>query len=448
MSKARRGNVFRKVKGGPFFCQWYVNGKQFVRMLRDADEEPITDKTEARKAADTLVRPYTAKDTVELRKEAVHALRDASEVAQAAEDAARPRLALADVWTRFPYVTNTRGAGERKLAERTVTGTRRQWEVFTTWATEHGTKYAEDVTAEHAEAFRRALPDTGHSADLVNRICVVCRMMFRRAGLAPNPFDGFRKLAYKSNGRRELTDAELRAVCGSATGELRTLYAVGLYTALRLGDACQLDWSEVAPDLSRIIRQPGKTRYRATEVVVPVHGVLATILAETPLERRSGPVLPDLSARYKANAPGVAKMIGEHFEKCGIRQHKEGTGRVLDPKSGKRVSTGKRAITEASFHSLRHSFVTMAARQGVPLHLIQALCGHSSPTVQRLYLHASTADVRKAIASLPSMTGPQALPAAVEPVDPACADLQAKIMALFPRATATRLQAALDALQG
>jgi hypothetical protein len=90
----------------------------------------------------------------------------------------------------------------------------------------------------------------------------------------------------------------------------------------------------------------------------------------------------------------------------------------------------------------------MAARQGVPLHLIQALCGHSSPTVQRLYLHASTADVRKAIASLPSMTGPQALPAAVEPVDPACADLQAKIMALFPRATATRLQAALDALQG
>jgi len=421
MSKAQKGNIFTRTEGGTWYCQWYVNGRQFVKALRDATGKPIAGDSkaaerEARKAADLLVRPYTARDKAELRQEAVNALAGARAAAEAAEIAARPRLPLADVWTRFPYEVNTRGTTERRLSESSVRDFKALWERFTAWAEAEGIRNAEDVTHAHAEAFRRAQAESGLSGDRVNKVFLTARVMFRAAGIEPNPFDGFRKLAHKANGRRELSEAELRSVCGSAEGELRTLYAIGLYCGLRLGDACTLDWSEVAPDLSRIIREPGKTSYKGTELVIPVHPVLAAILAETPTDKRNGPVMPDLCATYKVNSPAIVRRIGKHFEDCGIRLHKPGTGEERDPETGRMVSTGRRAVVEVGFHSMRHSFVSLAARQGVPLHIIQALCGHSTPAVQRLYLHHTTDDTRQAIASLPSVTGEAtALPAPTEP---------------------------------
>jgi len=50
------------------------------------------------------------------------------------------------------------------------------------------------------------------------------------------------------NSRRELTIEELRRVCNAATGELRTLLAIGTYTGLRLGDAATLRWGGSGPD--------------------------------------------------------------------------------------------------------------------------------------------------------------------------------------------------------
>ena len=52
-----------------------------------------------------------------------------------------------------------------------------------------------------------------------------------------------------ANSRRELTIDELRKVCQTATGELRTLLALGIYSGLRLGDCATLRWGEV--DLPR-----------------------------------------------------------------------------------------------------------------------------------------------------------------------------------------------------
>jgi len=57
-----------------------------------------------------------------------------------------------------------------------------------------------------------------------------------------------------AQGRRELTVEELRTVCQSATGELRALLGLGVYTGLRLGDCSTLRWCEV--DLARnVIRR-------------------------------------------------------------------------------------------------------------------------------------------------------------------------------------------------
>lgn len=398
-----KGRVFKR--GNRFWIDYQIKGERFREALTDASGKPVTDAKIAAIAADRILRPYTAKSEAERRRLAAGAMMTANEVVAAAEVAARPKLPLAELWTRHPYEVNTRGTTERRLSDSSVRDFKTLWERFTGWAEGKGIRNAEDVTHVHAEAFRRELGKSALSADRVNKVFLTARVMFRAAKIEPNPFDGFRKLAHRSNGRRELTEEELRAVCGSAKGELRTLYAIGLYTGFRLGDACQLDWSEVTRDLSRIIREPGKTRYKGNELVIPIHPVLAAILVETQPVQRVGPVLPGTCAAYKANSTTVVRKVSEHFTACGIRLHRPGTGIERDPATGKRTNTGHRAVVEVGYHSMRHSFVSLAARQGVPLHIIQALCGHSTPAVQRLYLHHTSDDTRRAIDSLPSMAG-------------------------------------------
>lgn len=404
-----RGRLFTRGKKERYYVQFYVNGKQIVRRLTDPDGKPITEERKAKKARDRLLAPYLAKDEVQRRRQAYDALKTAEEAVADAEKQAKSKTPIKEMWNRNPWITNTRGSTERQLSENTVKDNRSQWSKFVEWTAGHKVKYAEDVNADQAKEFRDHLVRKGLSGDRTNKVVMCCKVMFELSGIDPGPFEGLRKRHHKAQGRRELTANELSSVCQAATGELRTLLAVGLYTGLRLGDACRLEWSEIAPDLSRIIREPSKSAYKQdSELVIPVHVVLQTILSETPRAKRKGYVMPDMADTYTKSKPVVSKLITKHFADHGIRVHKAGTG-VIDKKQKdgtvKRIHSGKRAVVEVGFHSLRHSFVSICARQGVPLHVVQSLCGHSSPQVQRLYLHNSIEDTQKAIDSLPSITG-------------------------------------------
>lgn len=391
---AERGRLFTRGKGGRYYLEFFLNGQRLQKRLLDPDGQPITSLRKAKEARARVLAPYRAEDARQLRKQAVHALQDAEEACIEAEQAAKPKTRLADMWARKPWNTNRRGTNERPLAPRTIRDNQSQWSKFLRWADGAGLEFAEDVTPEHAVAFRDALLADALSGNRVNKVLLCARVVFALSGIEPGPFNAIRPRTHKPQGRREFTEQELARVCRSADGELRTLLAVGLYTGLRLGDACRLEWTEVAPDLSRIVRAPSKTAYTGAELVIPVHTVLAAILAETPEDARIGLVLPKLGALYELNdGSRVSKLIQDHLNGCGIQTHKRGTG----------GETGKRAVVEVGFHSLRHSFVSLCARQGVPLHVVQSLCGHSSPQVQRLYLHASTGDAERAISSLPSV---------------------------------------------
>jgi integrase len=391
MSKAERGNLFTRKKGGTYYCQWYVNGKQFVKALYKANGDPITERTAARKAAGILVRPYTAKDTADMRREAVNALRAAEEVAQDAEIAARPKTPIAETWKRYPYVRSHRGPIERELSATTITDNRQLWARFTRWAEAAKVVNVEDVTPTHAAAYRESLIAEGLSGHRVNLAVQTARIIFDLAGMKPNPFADLKRRANATKGRRELTMAELTAVCQSATGELRTLLAVGLYTGLRLGDAVSLAWENIALDLSSITRLPGKTAYKGRMLTIPVHPDLHTILAEIP--RGTGPIMPTLAERYSRGKSVIAHAIRRHFEAAGIVTTEKAPGRM-------------RQASVAGFHSLRHCFVSMQARAGTPESITRALVGHASTMVHAIYQHANGDDKRRAVASLPALGVP------------------------------------------
>jgi integrase len=304
---------------------------------------------------------------------------------------ARVKVTIADMWKRKPWNVNRRGSTERPLSAGSIKDNRILWTKFAKWADTQELRFAENITSKEAIAFRDSLLAAKLSGDRINKAIMACLVMFDLSEIVPNPFVGIRKQAHRPASRRELTADELTAVCQAAKGELRPLFAIGLYTGMRLGDACSLEWAEIDAGCTRIQRVTSKT---GKEIVVPIHPVLAAILQEMPRDD-SGPVMPELAGSYNESTSRVSRWIQAHFTRCEIKTHKPKTG-------GK---SGKRAVVEVGFHSLRHSFITISAREGAPLHVIQALVGHASPAMQRIYLHASQADAERAIAALPSITG-------------------------------------------
>jgi integrase len=69
-----------------------------------------------------------------------------------------------------------------------------------------------------------------------------------------------------------------------------------------------------------------------------------------------------------------------------------------------RLRSQAREPSELSFHSLRHSAVTLLKASGLSDFFAREIVGHESAAVSRQYTHLSTADLRTAMRRLPDVT--------------------------------------------
>ena len=69
-----------------------------------------------------------------------------------------------------------------------------------------------------------------------------------------------------------------------------------------------------------------------------------------------------------------------------------------------RGHSGAREPSEISFHSLRHSAVTMLKAAGVSDFIAREIVGHESAAISRQYTHLTTDDKRNAMHRLPDVT--------------------------------------------
>ena len=81
-----------------------------------------------------------------------------------------------------------------------------------------------------------------------------------------------------------------------------------------------------------------------------------------------------LAELYERDDSAVSKLVRKTFEKAGIKTSSEEKGWA-------------RARPDASFHSLRHTFVTRAIEAGVPSAIVRALVGHSTAAMTEHYTH-------------------------------------------------------------
>lgn len=260
-----------------------------------------------------------------------------------------------------------------------------------------------DVTQDIAEEYAGHLNHGRLSPNTFNKhirvLELVFRVLKRKARIEENPWEDIQRKKLETASRRELTVDELKTVCQAATGELRVLLAIGVYTGLRLKDAVSLRWGEV--DLRRgiIRRVPSKTARRNPKpVIIPIHPSLRSIIEETPQANRTDCVVPETCRLYLSGGAGKKRVIDsiqDHFVGQGVKIHKGETG----------PGTGKRAVVEVGFHSLRHTFVSLCRESNAPLAVVESIVGHSNPAMTRHYTHVGEVAAGRAVAALPAVIG-------------------------------------------
>ncbi len=391
--RRKNGTGTLERRGDKWLARWYVYDSHGKRVRQS---QTITADTLDKARAE--LRRITDGDSLITREKILRDTRDKLEGVKAERrnwEDKQPALTLADTFDAYERSANRPDSGARTLADY-----RGYFSAFLSWIAANRPDYIElrDVTQEDAQDYANDLKARA-SAGTYNKRVVFFRCLWRvlgdhpKARLVCNPWEKVKKREVVEHTRRELTIEELSKVCGSVTGEMRTLFAVGVYTGLRLGDAALLDWGEVDLVRRRICLIPRKTARHAhgKPVVIPIHSTLADILAETPAKERKGHVVPELAELYEHNDSLLSRRISAVFASAGI--------------STQSRREGERAKVDVGYHSLRHTFVSLSANAGAPLAIVQAIVGHSNPAMTRHYLHESESALTNAVAALPDVTG-------------------------------------------
>lgn len=315
------------------------------------------------------------------------------------------RLPLADVWLEYVKSPN-----RNDLAKATLEAKRCVWMHFARWMEKNHLEVSDlaGVTPEAIAEYLACLRVDLCASTYNNRVCVlreIFHVLAQKAGLEEDPWEGVRLRIDDSHSRRELSVDELKRLLDAADklekevkgGQWKLLFLIGMYTGLRLGDCCKLEWRTVDMEKGIIQLVPKKVmRHRkGRPVTIPIHPELLDALNKVKGmgegEELSDYVMPQMAEWYVTAKWKVMRGISEIFKAANITMSIKLEGR-------------KTRTPEATFHSLRHTFVSLAANAGVPLHIVQSIVGHESTAMTRHYYHEDEEVLRRAVAAIPSLS--------------------------------------------
>ena len=243
------------------------------------------------------------------------------------------------------------------------------------------------VTDRDATAWLLALEKAKLAAVTVRKHRVRLLRIFEAAlplaGLRRNPFRECTPPKGDGATRRAFTPEELRQILAeSAKESIGPLVLIGACTGLRLGDAVTLRWDELDFTRSCIRRITSKTK---TEVEIPMLPHLQIWLQGR--ERVGGFLLPELADLYRKSPGQLSVRFAALLDRLGIRRTEAVPGR-------------SRPATVKSFHSLRHTFVYLAAEAQVPMPIIVSIVGHASPRMTEHYAAHATLEAKRKLLAL------------------------------------------------
>ena len=231
-----------------------------------------------------------------------------------------------------------------------------------------------DITADSFIGWRSQQTTLGPKTlnEYLNALNAMLNWMDRNGRILANPLRKLTKVDTRGRQqlRRAFTDTELERLI-TVNPNRRLLYLTAAFTGLRIGELRQLVWSDVklAEGLPRIVARASTTKNRR-EAVIPLHPKLVEEFRERVGTAEVSPV-----AQVFPECSNSDRFIRREMQKAGIP--------VLD-ESGRKLD----------FHSLRYTFATRLAAQGVPQRLAQELMRHSDPRL--------TANIYTDVSKLPT----------------------------------------------
>jgi integrase len=253
------------------------------------------------------------------------------------------------------------------------------------------------IQPQHIEAFMADLIAKGQSPSNQRIKVKVLRSFFNRAKalhtITHDPTSPIELPSGIKNTREPFTPDELKALLNVCDPSWKALVLLGALAGLRLSDASSLTWQNVDPEKRVITYFPKKKRHLpgAKRIEVPIHHDLLEAILNLPVSSNApaSPLFPKWCNKTPAGRKGLSMKFNELVAKAGIDS--------LPLKK-----QGYRKFQAKTFHSLRHTFVTLMAENNVSQELRRELAGHDSD-VHRIYTHHSTETYRKAIDSIPAL---------------------------------------------
>jgi integrase len=229
----------------------------------------------------------------------------------------------------------------------------------------------------------------------------IVKMVFRSARLDghlwQDPAEGVKTVKNRDPfSRRPFTIDELRSILKVAGPEWESLIKFGLYTGQRLSDLASLTWSQIDLERDEIrltTRKTGKSLL--IPIAQPLREHLLTLASgdnpKVPVHPRSFQIL-----HSQGRVGTLSNQFTDLLVAAGLRQSRDHQGRGIG-------RSGKRTGMDISFHSLRHTAVSLLKDAGIPDAVVMALVGHESTAMSHRYTHVGKVSLAKAAAALPEL---------------------------------------------
>jgi len=385
--------------GRPFwFCAFSIFNPETLRSRRVFRSTKTSDKKQALEIcrawhkAERLAR--TGKLSVDAAREVI--ARGVSDVFTATNVESLPSASIkawCETWTEAKAIETEQStyARYRRVIER-FTG----FLGLTKSKRDLSTLQASDVARFRDREAKELSRSTANLDVKVLRICL--GEAVRQGLLAVNPAVRVKLLKSTAESkRRAFTLNEIKRILRTCSDDVewRGLVLFGLYLGQRLGDLAKLTWRAVNFETGEIAFTTRKTGRR---IVLPLVQPLSDYLASLSASDNPNAFIFPRAASAKRTST-LSNQFREILVAAGL----------VEPRPRGHKSTGKgrdqaREASEISFHSLRHSAVTMLKAAGVSDFIAREIVGHESAAVSRQYTHLTTDDKRAAMRRLPDVT--------------------------------------------
>lgn len=244
-----------------------------------------------------------------------------------------------------------------------------------------GTLQLSDITSERIQCYFSGMAERlspGTTRNIFNLLRAILRDAFLDGHLSRQIWENVRLPSAQRGQAQVLTLEEQKRFEEIALRENRIEFILCLYTGIRVGELCALQWRDVDIQ-STSLRICKSLRRIGKQSVI-------------------GAPKTDCSSRIIPLPPFLFQLLDEYRKACGGREDeflfpgkKRAYCDIRTIQARFAKLAGLSGLQHAHVHTLRHTYATRLLEQGVGVETVGALLGHASPSITlHYYAHCTT----------------------------------------------------------